>query len=70
MLKLQLKGIYKLTNSKCSTVSLKIALWERKKKVHHIITQNVDQLHFKAGSTNVTDVSDVIDISRKLKVLM
>ena len=31
-------------------------MWERKKKIHHIITQNVDQLHFKAGSSNVVEL--------------
>ena len=33
-----------------------IADWERKGKLHHIITQNVDQLHFKAGNANVLEL--------------
>ena len=31
-------------------------MWERKGKLLHIITQNVDQLHFKAGSSNVVEL--------------
>ena len=30
--------------------------WEMKGKVSHIITQNVDQLHFKAGSSKVLEL--------------
>ena len=33
-----------------------VAMWERKQKIHHIITQNVDQLHFKAGSSCVVEL--------------
>ena len=32
------------------------AEWERKNKLHHVITQNVDQLHFKAGSSKVIEL--------------
>jgi len=33
-----------------------LAAWERLGKVHHLITQNVDQLHFKAGSAKVVEI--------------
>ncbi|XP_060585695.1 NAD-dependent protein lipoamidase sirtuin-4, mitochondrial-like [Ruditapes philippinarum] len=33
-----------------------LAEWERKGKVHWLITQNVDALHYKAGSKNVTEL--------------
>ncbi|XP_060552371.1 NAD-dependent protein lipoamidase sirtuin-4, mitochondrial-like [Ruditapes philippinarum] len=33
-----------------------LAEWERKGKVHWLVTQNVDALHYKAGSKNVTEL--------------
>ena len=44
-----------------------LAKWERnpnlyKPKLTHIITQNVDQLHFKAGSTNVIELHGTLSI--------
>lgn len=33
-----------------------LAKWEQKHKLYHIITQNVDQLHFKAGNSNVLEL--------------
>lgn len=30
--------------------------WERKGRVHWLVTQNVDALHYKAGSQNVTEL--------------
>ena len=33
-----------------------LAEWERKGKVHWLITQNVDALHYKAGSKKVTEL--------------
>ena len=35
---------------------LTIAKWEREGKVGCLITQNVDQLHYKAGSRNVIEL--------------
>ena len=39
-----------------NTAHTALANWERRGRVHHIITQNVDQLHFKAGSANVLEL--------------
>ena len=33
-----------------------LAAWERRSRVHWLITQNVDALHFKAGSQRVTEL--------------
>ncbi|KAH3820568.1 hypothetical protein DPMN_122312 [Dreissena polymorpha] len=33
-----------------------LAEWERKGKVHWLVTQNVDALHYKAGSKKVTEL--------------
>lgn len=33
-----------------------IAQWEQKEKVAHVVTQNVDGLHQKAGSRKVTEL--------------
>lgn len=30
--------------------------WERQRRVHWLVTQNVDALHYKAGSQNVTEL--------------
>ena len=34
----------------------KLVEWERKKKIHWLVTQNVDSLHDKAGSERVTEL--------------
>jgi len=33
-----------------------MSLWERAGTVHWLVTQNVDALHYKAGSKNVTEL--------------
>jgi len=35
---------------------LTFASWERLGRVQHVVTQNVDQLHYKAGSKNVIEL--------------
>lgn len=37
-------------------VHYSLALWEKKGLIHRIVTQNVDRLHHKAGSENVTEL--------------
>ena len=39
-----------------NTAHRTLALWERLGVVSHLITQNVDQLHYKAGSANVIEI--------------
>jgi len=39
-----------------NTAHRTLAIWERTGVVNHIITQNVDQLHFKAGSAKVIEI--------------
>ena len=43
---------YFLPNSSHKT----LALWEKAGKLHWLVTQNVDALHYKAGSTKVTEL--------------
>ncbi|XP_054169277.1 NAD-dependent protein deacylase Sirt4-like [Oppia nitens] len=33
-----------------------LAEWERRRRVHTVVTQNVDRLHYKAGSENVIEI--------------
>ena len=33
-----------------------LSKWERAGRIHHLVTQNVDQLHFKAGSQRVVEL--------------
>jgi NAD-dependent SIR2 family protein deacetylase len=43
-----------------------LAQWERASRVHHVITQNVDELHQAAGSELVTDLHGRLSVVRCL----
>ena len=48
-----------------------LAKWERSQELYqpkltHIVTQNVDQLHFKAGSANVTELHGTLSVVKCL----
>ena len=48
-----------------------LAKWERRRDLYrpqltHVITQNVDQLHFKAGSSNVIELHGTLSIGNFL----
>jgi len=44
------------SSTRPNSAHLTLAAWERKGRLRHVVTQNVDQLHYKAGCKNVVEL--------------
>jgi len=44
------------SSTRPNSAHLTLAAWERQGRLRHVVTQNVDQLHYKAGCKNVVEL--------------